>query len=147
MRVLIDTSVLSRTLLASENPARAVDLILAAAFAGTFELLIPAELLVELSNLLTDRPYFATRVTTDQRTRFLQVLEEVGTPTFSYLGPFPRLPRDADDDYLLAYAMRDGVDILVTGDHDLLDLAAVVDSPRIVDAGRFVRDLRALGLI
>lgn len=152
MRVLIDTSVLSRALLALENPARAVDLILAAAVAGAFDLLIPAELLIELSDLLTDQPYFATRVTTNQRMRFLQVLEEVGTPTFPSLGPFPRLTRDPDDDYLLAFAIRDGADILVTGDHvtgdhGLLDLATVVDSPSIVDAGRFGRHLQALGRI
>ena len=144
-RALIDTSILARALLASENPARAVDLILAAAAAGAFALLLPPELLVELSDLLATRPYFVARVTPERREEFLALLEEVGIPTFPYRGPFPALTRDPGDDYLLAYALRDRADFLVTGDRDLLDLADAYEQPRIVDAGAFVRELRARG--
>ena len=147
MRTLIDVSILACALLASENPARAVDLILAAAAAGAFELLVPAELLVELADLLATRPYFVARVEPARREAFLALLAEIGTPTFPYLGPFPALTRDPEDDYLLAYALRDRADFLVTGDLDLLDLADAYALPRIVDAGGFVRELRARELV
>ena len=147
MRVLIDASVLVRMLLLSDNPARAVDVILDAALAGVFELLVPAELLSELADRLTHRPYLAARVASSERDAFLSLLAEIGTPSYPYARPFPAVTRDQKDDYLLAYALRDRVDYLVTGDHDLLALAEIYDPPRIVDPGAFVRELRARGLV
>ena len=61
--------------------------------------------------------------------------------------PFPPRTRDPKDDYLLAYALRDGADVLVTGDRDLLDSGDVFAPLRIVDPGEFVRELGARGLI
>jgi putative PIN family toxin of toxin-antitoxin system len=145
--VLIDASILARALLASENPARAVDVMLTAGAVGAFELLLPPELLIELADLVATRPYFVARVTPERRAAFLTLLQEVGTPSSPYQDPFPALTRDPGDDYLLAYAQRDSADYLVTGDRDLLDLAADYSQPRIVDGGTFVRELRKLGLI
>lgn len=101
--------------------------------------------MVELADLLATRPYFVARVEPEQREAFLGLLARIGTAIVPYLGPFPALTRDPDDDYLLAYALRDRADFLVSGDLDLLDLADAYALPRIVDAGAFVRALRALG--
>ncbi|MGB3307818.1 MAG: hypothetical protein WBA63_16645 [Thermomicrobiales bacterium] len=46
--------------------------------------------------------------------------------------PFPSVLRDRCDDYLLTYAKAYGVDVLVTGDRDLLVLRKLLDRPRIV---------------
>lgn len=147
LRALIDASVLLRLPLPSSNPARAVDLIVQAALASVFELLQPPELNVEVANKLATNPYFVSRVD-PQRVRILAVaLEVVATPLPPYGGPFPTLTRDPDDDCLLAYALRDGADFLVTGDRDLLDLGEAFAPLRIVDPGEFVRELRARGLL
>lgn len=45
--------------------------------------------------------------------------------------------RDADDAWVLASALRAGVEVLVTGDRDLLDVAAQVEKLRIVDPRGF----------
>lgn len=147
MRVIVDSSVLLRIILALDAPTRAVSVILDAALGGAFDLIMPPELVVEVADRLEHRPYFAVRVPPPRRRAFLALLEEIGAPVFPYLRPFPALTRDPKDDYLLAYALRDHVDFLVTGDRDLLDLANEYERPRIVDAGAFVRELRARGLL
>ena len=147
LRVLIDSSIIARALLPSENPDRAVAVIFRAISAARFDLILPPELLEEVADLLTFRPYFAARVLAESRVEFLQFLSDVGTPAFPYFRPFAPVTRDPDDDYLLAHALRDQVDFLVTGDRDLLDLADAYDRPRIVNAGDFLHELRAQGLI
>ena len=147
MRVIIDPSVLIRALLPSTNPTRAVDLILGAAKSGSYLLLLPPELLTELSDKLERRPYLAERISPERRRAFLALLDDIGIPVHPFVGPFPALTRDPGDDYLLAYALRDRADYLVTGDRDLLALAPNIASPRIVDPGAFVRELCDRGLI
>jgi hypothetical protein len=48
MRVLVDTSILIRALLPSSNPNRAVAVIVQAAVAGSFTVLLPPDLIAEL---------------------------------------------------------------------------------------------------
>jgi putative PIN family toxin of toxin-antitoxin system len=146
MRVIIDPSVLIRAMLPSTNPARAVDLIVGAALAGAFVLLLPPELRAELFARAEHRPYLAQRISPERRRAFAALLDGVGTPLPPFPRPFPARTRDPDDDYLLAYALRDRADFLVTGDRDLLELAPTIAPPRIVDPGAFVRELRARGL-
>ncbi len=45
--------------------------------------------------------------------------------------------RDADDAWVLASALRAGAEVLVTGDRDLLDVAAQVEKLRIMDPRGF----------
>ena len=147
MRVPIDASVLLRVLLPSANPARAVDVILAAAAAGAFTLLLPPELRAEVIEKAEARPALASQIAPGRARAFVALLAEIGLPLAPYSGPYPTLGRDADDDHLLAYALRDRADFLVTGDQDLLDLAPGFAPRRIVDPGAFVREQRAQGLI
>lgn len=147
MRALIDASVLLRYPLPSRNPARAVDLIVAAAVARTFALLVPSDLLDEMAEKLESDPYLSTRVSLLRVDVLTGLLRHRAIPLSPYPGPFPPRTRDPKDDYLLAYALRDRADYLVTGDRDLLVLAPDFPAPRIVDPGAFVRELRARGLL
>ena len=137
MRVLIDASVLLRALLPSANPARAVDVILAAAFARAYTLLLPEPLLAELTTKAATDPYLAARIPAERARAFASALVKVGVPLPPLSSPLPPLTRDPGDDYLLAYALRDHADYLVPG------IAPVL----IVDPGAFVRELRARGLV
>src|SRR5688500_5031706 len=100
MRVIIDPSVLIRPLLPSTNRARAVDLILGAAVAGSYVLLLPPELLTELFDTLERRPYLVARISPERRLAFRALLEDIGTPLHPFHGPFPAMTRDPGDDYL-----------------------------------------------
>ena len=147
MRVLVDASVLLRFPLPSPNPVRAVDVIVHVALAGTFALLLPPQLLTEIATKLVTNPYIVARAIPRQVELLLVLLTETAIPLSPHPLPFPPLTRDPADDYLLAYALHDRADFLLTGDRDLLDLAPAYDPPRIVDPGAFVRELRARNLI
>lgn len=92
-------------------------------------------------------PYLKARTTPERARVFLEALVGIGGLLPPLSAPSPVLTRDPKDDYLLAYAIRDRADVLVTGDEDLLALAPSIATPRIVDPGAFVRELRARGLI
>lgn len=147
MRVLIDASVLLRFALPSPNPARAVDLIVLAALAGLFDLLLPRELLIEVTDKLATSAYLAARVSPRAVDTLIGLFDVVAVPLAPYAAPFPATTRDPRDDYLIAYALRDQAEFLVTGDRDLLALAPELARPRIVDPGAFVRLLRDRGLV
>ena len=145
--VIVDANVPTRSLLPSENPARAVVVLVEAALAGAYTLLLPPQLLSELFTKLTTRRYLVERISPDRSRAFLALLREVGEPLPAFLAPFAPLTRDPKDDYLLAYALRDSAGFLVSGDRDLLDLDDALTPLRIVDPGGFVRELRARGLV
>lgn len=146
-RAVIDTSVLLRFPLPSRNQARAVDLSVEAALVGAFDVLLPPELLAEVVDKLATKRYLAERID-PRRVRILTLLlERTAILLAPYDGPFPSLTRDAKDDYLLAYALRDRADYLVSGDRDLLDLAPEIALPKIVDPGVFLGALRDRGLV
>ena len=147
MRVLIDASVLIRALLLSPNPARAVDVIIGAALDGTFGLLLPPDLLTEVADKIIHDPYLATRIDSTTAAAFEATLRGAGLLVPPLHAPPPRVVRDPKDDYLIAYALRDRAEFLVTGDRDLLDLAPGIAAPRIVDPGAFVRHPRERGLL
>ena len=52
------------------------------------------------------------------------------------------LPADSQDEMFLACAVDGGADVIVSGDHHLLDLGEYQDIP-IIKAGRFLEQLKA----
>ncbi len=145
--MLIDANILLRTLLPSDNPARAVTIILQAALAGSFTLLLPPDLITEVREKARTKPYLKERIPLERVTGFISLLETNGEPLPIIFGPFPLRCRDPKDNYLLAYAEAGHADFLVTGDDDLLDM---VDTPfhfDIVSPAAFLSILRARGLL
>jgi uncharacterized protein len=136
LRVLFDTNIfVSYLLSSSRHRTGTIAVIVEAAFAGAFELLVPEDLLAELHDVLTTRPYFTERIGAEQVQAFIASVRAVATVLPAIPEPVPRVVRDPKDDYLLARALLGGADYLVTGDDDLLSLGAAgqttIVSPRI----------------
>lgn len=119
-RAVLDPNVLISALLSpSGSPAALV----ARWLAGEFELVVSEQLLAELRRALA-YPKLRSRITDEEATAFIDLLgrtaTSVGDPATS-----PRRSRDGGDDYLLGLADANAA-VLVTGDLDLLALAAVL---------------------
>lgn len=85
--------------------------------------------------LVTDRKFSAKRKSLDQF--FLELpFELVYTPKILDLNKFPKM-RDIKDSPILATAIMEGIDIIVTGDKDFLVLD--VDMPEIITMAEFLR--------
>lgn len=121
MRACVDTNIFISYLLAPLSdapPSR----IIRGALQGSFTLVIAELTLAELSAKVLGKQYLVDRIAPaaiDQFVASLRVVAEV-YPLPSH--PLPRVVRDPRDDYLLAPAVLEHVDYLVSGDRDLLVL-------------------------
>ncbi len=119
IRVLIDANVLISFLLSNRSEllvSRAV----MTALGDQAHLIVPNELLEEIRTVCQQKPYLRARISTDRLDQLLETVAAVGHLPAS---PLPRLlpsGRDPKDDYLLAYALMEKADYLLTGDEDLL---------------------------
>jgi uncharacterized protein len=117
-------------------PARVLDL----GMASHFDLLISAGSIEELLEKCAQKPYLAQRIPASALTRFVDLLSVSAT-----ILPNPDMPpeavtRDPKDDYLIAHALAEEVDTLVSGDRDLLALDCTFPF-RILAPAAFVAEL------
>lgn len=120
MRVVFDPNVLVSAAIA---PGGVTGRLVRAALAGRFTVVACPHLLGELQGVL-GRPKFRRHLTLSQAEEFVVAIEGVAEAS-----PDPEVEpvtRDPYDDYLVALATAAGVDHLVSGDSDLLEL---VDPP------------------
>ena len=87
--------------------------------AGAFEAVLCPTLISELRRALA-KPYFAQRLAAEQASAAVDGLIALSALFEDPIDP-SRVLRDPDDDYLLALAASAGVEVIVTGDRDLLD--------------------------
>jgi uncharacterized protein len=145
MKVLIDTNVFLSYLLASGAPRTITTVVRTCLGHDEIELLVPPPQIQELADTIATKRYFRTRIPHDlidnfiqQLTLFAQLhppLEEIA----AYSGRSVR--RDAKDDYLVAYAVVNEANYLITGDADLLVLGCVGDL-EIVNSSQFIAVLQ-----
>ncbi len=123
IRALIDANILISYLLnrSSLSPPVAV---IQAAIDGRFRMLIALETIEEVRGKVATKPYLAARISPVDFDDVLSALRKLSDFIPSITGTIPRVSRDRNDDYLLAHALRAGVDYLVTGDVDLLVLGS-----------------------
>lgn len=137
MRVLIDANALISYMLNpdSDHPPSAI---VNAGLRRTFELLISETTLTELTHSVSsNKPYLRARIRADETERVSQLLRVVTTVVPEIGFEAPQVARDYKDDYLLAHAVLEQVDFLVSGDRDLLALQ--ISSPfRTVSPADFV---------
>lgn len=131
MRVLVDTNVLVSILL-RVSEGGAVHAIFEAIVSGELTLLLPDQLIDELTTTVRGKPRLAKRILPEELERFVALLRKAGERVPTIGEPFPAVIRDPDDDYLLAYALIASADYLVTGDKDLLALQGKVTGLTIV---------------
>ncbi len=98
------------------------------------DLVMCPELIGEVRDVLTTRPRLRKWISLEDATIFVDTIEfavdlvddpDVIAPT----------TRDADDDYLIALARSHGVEVIVSGDKDLLEWAA--QDPPVVTPAHF----------
>ncbi|HEY0783255.1 MAG TPA: putative toxin-antitoxin system toxin component, PIN family [Thermoanaerobaculia bacterium] len=130
MRIVVDTNVLLSGLLWRGAPHS----LLERARDGDVTLVSSPALLAELAEVL-ERPQFESilarsHTSLERSVAEVQTLSEVVAPS-----PLPApVSRDADDDEVLALALAAQVDLIVSGDRDLLDLRVFQEIPIITPA-------------
>ena len=122
LRVILDPNILISHLLPSKLVSLA-DRVVDAAVSGVFTPLISDELLHELITRVQQKPYLARNITSADLAALLDALSAAAERVDLAGITIPRIVRDPDDDYLIAMADTGNADILVSGDHDLLDIA------------------------
>lgn len=125
---VLDTNVLVSGLLFGGVPKRVID----AALEGRYLVVTSQHQLDELRRVL-DYPRLASHIAdADALVALFGEIAETIDPT-----PMRTFSRDPDDDHIGAIAITAGADALVTGDDDLLALAAI-DGTRIVSPREFL---------
>jgi putative PIN family toxin of toxin-antitoxin system len=138
VRAIVDTNVLVSGLLWRGNPHALLERVRD----GTLTLVSSPALLAELAEVIA-RPKFdailiASKTSRERSLAEIHALAEVITPA-----PLPEpVCRDPDDDEVLALALAAGVDGLVSGDLDLLDLHPFQNIP-ILTAAQALQRLSA----
>lgn len=139
-RVILDTNLLASFLLPPADPTRTIHQVVRHALNETYTLILPMALVEEVQRTVRAKPYFRQRISVQEAEEFIALivpLAEIPDP----ISKIPTLVRDRKDDYLLAHAVADRADFLVSGDRDLLALDGEVDPLRIVTATEFLRML------
>jgi putative PIN family toxin of toxin-antitoxin system len=121
VRVVLDANVLVSALLSRTGaPARIVE----RWFAGEIELVVSETLLDEIRRTLRS-PKLADRVDAAVRERYIATVSELAEVVADPPDPPPTRSVDPDDDYLIALAAHERVQ-LVTGDAHLLALRGAI---------------------
>ena len=125
-KAVFDANLLVSAFLSRENPGGAANALLRFVIDGVVELYLSAEIVDEAIEVLLDRPRLVQR--------YAYSAEQVGQyrGDLMTLGiivedppPIPGVvPRDPDDDKIIACAVAAGVDYVVTRDQDLLSLGS-----------------------
>jgi uncharacterized protein len=134
VRLVLDTNIVVSGLLWRQAPAHLID----AALQGRIELFTSEALLLELSDVLP-RAKFARRVAASRLTipqliaRFAVLAQSVVPASISCVA------RDPDDDHVLACALAASVDLIVSGDSELLNMKAYQGIPIVSPAEALAR--------
>jgi uncharacterized protein len=124
MRVLLDANILISYLL-NRRSQGTVGAIVTAGLLREYTLLVPNDLLEELTKRVASKKYLARRITSDELGALQSELREAAERIPTIEQPIPAVTRDRKDDYLLTYAVVGQADYLVSGDDDLVVLGKV----------------------
>ena len=116
-RVVIDTNVLLAGFITAPESPPAV--LLNALERGQVEAVACPKLLDELEQGLA-KPYFRARLDPSVAARAVQAVRSASIVLADPIDP-PRVVRDPGDDYLVAIAKIGDAELIVSGDHDLLN--------------------------
>jgi putative PIN family toxin of toxin-antitoxin system len=92
---------------------------------GTYTIILPQDVVTELTKKIAEKPYLAENISTKQMRELVAVLGIVAQVIPTITDEIPEISRDKKDDYLLAYAAVGEADYILTGDEDLLILQKV----------------------
>lgn len=146
MRALIDTNLLIANLLCEASATSAVGVILQAALADRFTLLLPVGVMEELDRNLLSDPVLATRVARADADALITILSTVAELVPLLPEPYPEVGRDRKDDFLIVHSVIAKADYLVSWDKELLTLEEI-EGIRIVSPPEFSQALCAADLL
>ncbi len=104
-------------------------------------MLVARELIDEVKETIVVSRYLRARIPVHQLERLVQSLIAVGEELPSLTTEAPRITRDPEDDYLIAYALAGRADYLVSYDKDLYELQHV-ETLRVLHPAAFLNILR-----
>ena len=126
MRFILDTNIWISYLLARDETSTIHQLV-NVCLDPTHVIIMPPETLDELLQCIAKYPRLRKRITQEQVDALIQAIHEVVDHPDSLQSELTSYGRDPKDDYLIAYALIERADYLVTGDDDLLVLGKVGD--------------------
>ncbi len=138
MRVLVDTNLFVSHLLHPQDPDRFTYRLVQTLLDRRVTHVLPAQLLEELERAVLSRRYLHQRISSEQVREFRESLLEISEVVALMDTPIIRVLRDPKDDYLLTTAWKFSVDLLITGDRDLLEIRDQIDPPQIVTVTEFL---------
>jgi putative PIN family toxin of toxin-antitoxin system len=134
LRVVVDPNVLVSAVIAPDGTSAAL---IRAGFAGRYRIVACPALIDELAEVLT-RPKLARYVSAEEAAAFVDAIfgavEMHDDPEIRQ-----QVLRDPDDEYLVALANEASADLIVSGDHDLLDASV---TPAVVDPRELLERLQ-----
>lgn len=120
MRAIVDSNIFVSYLL-NKDTTGTISNVLGMAAQGRIRLTLPPEQIEELRRVVTTKPYLRERISLREMERFILLLETLGDLLSPIQGNPPRVLRDRADDFLVETAKQNKVDIIVSGDLDLLE--------------------------
>lgn len=123
IRVVADANVLVSAVI-TRDPNSPPAVILDAVLDGRVELVTSPQLLAEIGAVLA-RPRMRRYLSLDEAERFVGDLASLTALHADAPLPHPAVCRDTADDYLLALAVASDVEVIVSGDLDLLSLEQI----------------------
>ncbi|HYP61379.1 MAG TPA: putative toxin-antitoxin system toxin component, PIN family [Thermomicrobiales bacterium] len=139
LSILIDTNLYVSFLLTPTSRRTPIIRTIELVRRGGLQLVVPSEQFAEFENQRR-KPKLISRIPELRWDEFTNLLRDVATVLPKQTRPFPRVVRDEDDDYLVAIAIWEDVDVIVSGDKDLLALREYLDRPRIMSPADFVAE-------
>jgi putative PIN family toxin of toxin-antitoxin system len=137
-RVLVDANLFVSHLLHPREPDRTTYQIVRAVLERRMTHVLVIELLQELEKAVADSAYLNQRITVEDVQRLRASLMDVSEIVTLIGTPIIPVLRDPRDDYLLTASWKFSIDILVTGDRDLLDARERIGPPRILTAAEYL---------
>lgn len=124
VKVFVDTNILISYLLGSGRNS-AVSIAFRAGLQGNFDVVVSQEILDELARSVQTKPYLRSRIFQSDLVAFLHLVAETAEIRDSIDTESLELSRDMFDNFVLMQAIAADVDLILTGDQDLLVLDTI----------------------
>lgn len=119
MRVLVDANVLISAILSTQSLPR---IIVNHTMSDRLTIAISIATIDEVIASWQRKPYLKQRISQPAIDELIDIIRDSGEILPRVPPPIPHYTRDHKDDYLIAHALAEQVDVLVSGDRDLLSL-------------------------
>jgi putative PIN family toxin of toxin-antitoxin system len=144
-RALFDANLYVSYLLSAKMPSGVIKSLFDRAFAMEFDLVLPVAVLNELMETIAMKPYLAARISDHMIRSFQEDIVAIAEVTPLRAFEVISLVRDPKDDYLIAHAIDNQVDYLVSGDKDLLVLGDALAPLKIRSPQDFLDEIDRFG--